>query len=96
MIVGAVLSILDIEVQESDINDVIRIHLQQPLAVLFMRIILRVIRREQYPCIGGIFSAASGEHTFVTGIESSRRIRHVGMELQEHLVPEAGIYHRLL
>lgn len=94
VIVGAIPTALDIEVQEGDINDVILIDLYQPLAILTMRIVFRVILGEYDSCIGGKSATTGDGHASVTGVKSTGRIRNVGMELDEHLVPEAGVHYR--
>lgn len=93
VIVGTILGVLDIEVQESDINDVILIDLEQPLAILLVRIILRIIGRVHDPRIAGKSSTASDGDGFVTGVESTRHVDYIGQEFHEHRVPEAGVHY---
>lgn len=84
---------LDIEVQEGNVNDIVFVHLEQPFAVLAVRIILRIIGRVYDPCIGGEFTTASERYAPVAEVETVRCIRYIGDEFQEHLVPEAGVHH---
>ena len=94
VIVGAIPAVLDVKVQERDIDDVIRIDLYQPLAILSVGIVFRVIFREYDARVGGESAAAGNGYASVTGVESSRCIRHVRLELDEHRVPEAGVHNR--
>lgn len=94
IIVGAIPTVLDIKVQEGDINDVILINLYQPFAILTRRIVFRVILGKYDSCIGGKSATTGDGNAFVTGVKSTGRIRDVGMELDEHLIPEAGVHYR--
>ena len=95
VIVGTILGVLDVKVQERDVNHVIWIDLYQPFAILSVRIVLRVIFREYYARVGGEPATAGNGYASVTGVESSRCIRHVRLELDKHRVPEAGVHNRL-
>lgn len=93
VIVGTILGVLDIKVQERDIDDVILIDLEQPFAILLVRIILRIIGRVHDPRIAGKSSTASDGDSSVTGVESTRHVVYIGQEFHEHRVPKAGVHY---
>lgn len=96
VVVRTVDSVLQVEVKESEINDVVLGHLEQPLAGQPGRIILRIVGRMDDPGVRGESTAAGDRDASVADIEAARSVVYVRVESQEHLVPEARVHHRLL
>jgi len=96
IIVGAISAVLDIKVKESEIHEVIAVDFQQPLAILSVRIILRIIGRVNDAWIRCESTAALDGNASVARVESSTSLWKVRMELYEHLIARAGVHHWLV
>jgi len=96
IIVGAIPAVLDIKVQEGEIHEMIAVDFQQPLAILSVRIIFRIIGRVNDARARCESTTALDGNDSVARVESSTSLREVRVELYEHLVARAGVHHWLV
>lgn len=96
IVVGAIPAVLHIEVLEFEANQVILVHLYQPLAVQLVLIILRVIRGGYDASVDGEFTAANDRYASVARVETPSSVSYVRIEFDEHFIPEAGVHHRFV
>lgn len=96
VIVGTIPTILDIEVRESEIYNMIAVDFQQPLAILNLWIILRIIGRVNDARVQCEFTTAFDGYGSVSGVKPTAGVRYVRVELHKHFVPGTGIDHRFV